>query len=208
MVPMTNTESTTATADPRLAKVPADAVRFTFDRPEPVKIGEVEYRGRTIEVFRDDYPRRLSTYVGSTAEGNYQSFTVWHATEDHPVAFGTIIDKAHRFFGHAKATEAKAVARAKAEIDLVEADDEIRPVAIRALGMDVADWDVEATVDQVQVGQIVGVYSRGKVRPVVVEKIGKKNIGVAYVTPSGVTERPRTALVTRKSVSTVLTGRS
>jgi len=45
-----------------------------------------------------------------------------------------------------------------------------------------------ATADDFQVGQVVAIFSRGNERLAVIEKIGKKNVTVAYVSEGGVSD--------------------
>jgi hypothetical protein len=57
-------------------------------------------------------------------------------------------------------------------------------------GSDVAGYTVkaDATADDFQVGQVVSIFSRGNNRLAVIEKIGRKNVTVIYVTEGGIKE--------------------
>lgn len=64
--------------------------------------------------------------------------------------------------------------------------------------------DGSATADNFQPGDVVAVYSRGRYRAALVEKVGRVNVTVAYSTPGAVAEaaryHPGFVNVTRKAV--------
>jgi hypothetical protein len=101
-------------------------------------------------------------------------------------------------------TEAKCITRAKAIIDTEREDDRIYSDLVKALRHDgyTSTW---ATPESVQAGQLVALYSRGKVRPGIVTKVTKNGTGtatVAYITRGGLESAAKyngEATITRKS---------
>lgn len=89
------------------------------------------------------------------------------------------------------AIEKKVIAAAKRHIEKLEADEFWSPLCAMvaetlttSAAQIAAKGRLEQTADSFYVGQRVAVYARGQYRVGLVEKIGKTNVGVVYVTAS------------------------
>jgi hypothetical protein len=108
-------------------------------------------------------------------------------------------------------TEAEARAAAERAVARCVADDKVRPLLFGWYGQpsEVEYSELATTPDpevELKYGDQVVVYSRGAARKVIVTKVGRKNIEVAYVTEGGVKEAIkyrgdfREAQITHKTV--------
>lgn len=103
-------------------------------------------------------------------------------------------------------TAAKALKSAKHNVDVSLADEALRPVLVRLIGYDktgeITDKFPHPTPNTVQEGDVAWLYSRGGWRRGVVEKVGRTNVTIAYVTEGGVSDAQKHNFdpsVTRKS---------
>jgi len=163
------------------------------------------YEGETITItrrFRPGYDYDYTnSYSGETSTLHSDAWEVWEAAIDGRRFQGLTSDK----------NAQDAIARAKRAIDRCNADEAVYPSLQSYVGRvevelgpaikdEAGKWHKEVIstnltpAGQVKVGDHVVTYTRGYWRRVVVSKIGRKNIEVAYVTSVG-------GQITRKSVA-------
>lgn len=157
----------------------------------------MEHRGHEITVTTQEHPNYVTDEhrrIQYDDAGNAltDGVTVWHTAH---------ID-GRSYYGSTKATEEKAVAWAKRTIDGWKADEAILPYCQAVLGTvegdDHLDWVqvpfVRGARVQLHRLDVVAGYSRGRTRIGVVDKVGRTNVTIAYVTRTDPTN------ITRKSI--------
>jgi hypothetical protein len=146
--------------------------------------------------------------------------TVQEQSDHHgyTVTTGQCLDDTHRWIVHILTlsgknrylspptfcTDATAATRwARRLINKWMRNDELYPQLLATAGMDARDWDVVPA--SVRAGDVVGVFSRGQLRPGIVDKTtGHGRANVAYITKNGIRDAKRLgaeqASITRKTV--------
>lgn len=153
------------------------------------------YKGREVKVVHRpreerEYSSRSAGFVvyldGKTYQGGYfpTEICARHRDADGNRVFEPT--------GYSHETLIKRAAKKGRQwVDASIADDEIRPYAEQVIAYiprsdkDAAIGQVGTAVTDFEVHDRVWFYSRGNIRQGVVEKIGKTNVGVAYVTSKG-----------------------
>lgn len=180
-----------------MAQTPATETTYVPD-------ATVTHKGQVITVVRKFRPAYTSTYTNSvsgvTTTHDNEAWEIWEASVDGKAWYG---------LGSSKSPQ-DAVARAKRAIDRIAADEAIYDSLQAYVGrVDVTLGQAERGEDgklrkpvistnvtpagEVKVGDHVVTYTRGYWRRVIVAKVGRRNVEVAYVTSLG-------GQMTRKSV--------